>query len=88
MLGSRARSAGTLTLSTPESSGRLSTSVRRYDIWDSLGNFNELQLVDSYLGNHGPIITHGRGGGMTRLQSPLCEVENAGNDVLLPCFII
>ena len=26
--------------------------------WDRLGNFRELQLVDSYLGNHGPIITH------------------------------
>ena len=38
--------------------GRLRTSVRRWVIWDRLGNFRELQLVDSYLGNHGPIITH------------------------------
>ena len=44
-------------LATPETSGRLSTSVRRKDIWDRLGNFRELQLVNSYLGNHGPIIT-------------------------------
>ena len=42
---------------TPEASGRLSTSVRRKDIWDHLGNFCELQLVDRYLENHGPIIT-------------------------------
>ena len=45
-------------LATPETSGRLSTSVRRKDIWDRLGYFRELQVVDSYLGNHGPIITH------------------------------
>ena len=44
---------------TPETSGRLSTGARRYDIWpDRLGNFRELQLVDSYLGDDEPIITH------------------------------
>ena len=43
---------------TPETSRRLSTSVRRKDIWDRLGNFRQLQLVNSYLGNHGPITTH------------------------------
>ena len=46
----------TTKLATPETSGRLSTSVRRKDIWDRLENFRELQLVNSYLGNHGPII--------------------------------
>ena len=46
-----------LELATPETSGRLSTSVRRKDFWDFLGNFCGLQLVNSYLGNHGPIIT-------------------------------
>ena len=45
-------------LATPETSGRLSTSVRRKDISDRLGSFRELQLVNSYLGNQGPIITH------------------------------
>ena len=48
---------GCTQLSTPETLGRLSTSIRYLDIWDHLGNFRELQMVDSYLGNHGPIIT-------------------------------
>ena len=45
-------------LTTPETSGRLSTSVRRSDIWDRLGNFRQLKLANSWLGNHGPITTH------------------------------
>ena len=45
-------------LPTPETSGRLRTSVRCQDIWDRLGNFRELHLVNSSIGNHGPIITH------------------------------
>ena len=49
-----------LKLFTPATSGRLNISVRRYDIWDRLGNFRELQLVDSYLGNYRPITTHDR----------------------------
>ena len=36
-------------LATPETSGRLGTRVRRKDIWDRLGNFRELKLVNSYL---------------------------------------
>ena len=28
------------------------------DNWNRLGHFRRLQLVDSYLGNHGPIITY------------------------------
>ena len=27
-------------------------------IWDHLGNHRELQLVNSYLGIHGPTVTH------------------------------
>ena len=46
-----------LELATPETSGRLSTNVRHKDFWDFLGNFCGLQLVNSYLINHGPIIT-------------------------------
>ena len=45
-------------LATPQTSGRLSTSVRCKDFWDRLGNLRELQLVNSYLGNHGPIIIY------------------------------
>ena len=48
----------TVQLSTRETSGRLSTSVRRWDIWDLLSNFRELRLVDGYLGNLGQIISH------------------------------
>ena len=31
-------------LSTPETSGRLSTNVRRYDIWNCLGNFSRAAI--------------------------------------------
>ena len=31
-----------LVVATPESSGRLSTSIRRFDFWDHLGNLREL----------------------------------------------
>ena len=48
----------TYPLATPESSGRLSTSIQRQDIRNRLGNFRELQLVDISLGNRGPIITN------------------------------
>ena len=34
------------------------SGVRLKDIWDRLGNFRELQLVDTYLGNLEPIVTH------------------------------
>ena len=33
---------------------------RGKDTWDRLGNFCELKFVNSYLGNHEPIITHSR----------------------------
>ena len=32
-------------LATPETSGKLSTSVRRKDTWDRLGNFRELYII-------------------------------------------
>ena len=38
-------------LATPETLGRLSTSVQRFDIWDRLGNKRELQLVHGFQGN-------------------------------------
>ena len=44
------------TLATPETSGRLSTSVQRFDFWDRLGNQRELQLVHGFQSNCQPIV--------------------------------
>ena len=43
-------------LATPETSGRISTSVQRFDFWDRLVNQGELQVVHGFQGNHEPII--------------------------------